>query len=279
MYSLGEVMPITELFGLPTPVARRAIASGTLGTDCPFFDQTCTKTGKGKYNPTGICSIGRGKPRQNYIVCPKRFYEDNFRVLSEISRLSFKETPDTEVYRIGDVPIYGAGKVDWILVQSEGNHILDFVGVEVQAVDITGTVSNVHEAILEQRSPLPKDRYGLNFANVAKRLISQLVEKGRYFNSWGVPVFVVLQDLIFERIVERYGATDLGEEPEGRPGPGIVFVVCKFEIDDATEMFKVMPDKIWAMSYEKFVTQFSGKALVPRKDDFMSELSKQLARR
>ena len=45
--------------------------------------------------------------------------------------------------------------------------------------------------------------YNFNYKNVQKRFITQLIDKGFYHHHWGTKIIAVVQDVIFENLMER----------------------------------------------------------------------------
>jgi len=70
--------------------------------------------------------------------------------------------------------------------------------VEVQAVDITGTVLPAYIALTNSELIEKRPSYGFNWANVRKRFISQLIAKGFYCHHWGTRIVAVVQEDLYE---------------------------------------------------------------------------------
>jgi hypothetical protein len=104
------------------------------------------------------------------------------------------------------------GKVDFVLADvDEGAHeirrvaevarrIRQFVSVELQAVDITGSYLPAYVAITNNRRMATPPSFGINWANVRKRFISQLIAKGFYHHHWGTRIVAVLQSNLFDKL-------------------------------------------------------------------------------
>lgn len=95
----------------------------------------------------------------------------------------------------------GFGNVDFVVadVDEEGS-IGQFLSVELQAIDITGTVNDAYSAWREGRQLQTKKNYGLNFDNVYKRYIMQLIRKGYFHHHWGTKIVAVMQDVLYEYV-------------------------------------------------------------------------------
>ncbi len=97
------------------------------------------------------------------------------------------------------------GTVDFVVadLDDSGTSLRDFVSVELQAVDITGSYLPAYEAIISNQMMATRPTYGFNWANVRKRFISQLIAKGFYHHHWGTRIVAVLQEDLFAEIQQH----------------------------------------------------------------------------
>jgi len=114
--------------------------------------------------------------------------------------------------------------LDWVMAYVDRGSIRLLVPCEVQSIDITGNYRDNWNAYSEEISPVPNSDHGMNWANVWKRLIPQLIlksavaatstlcTKGTYFV---LPDRVYIQ---FERIVGPVTAS-------ASAGPGVITVM------------------------------------------------------
>ncbi len=73
----------------------------------------------------------------------------------------------------------GFGNVDFVIADlADDQSVRQFVSVEMQAVDITGSVEPAFRAITNNVDETERFSYGINWANVRKRYVTQLVTKG-----------------------------------------------------------------------------------------------------
>ena len=91
------------------------------------------------------------------------------------------------------------GTVDMVIADfdAEANLIKQFISVELQAVDLSGTVEPAYSALLNNQS-IVETVYGVNWANVRKRYIGQLVAKSFYHNRWGTRIVAVMQTPLYD---------------------------------------------------------------------------------
>lgn len=226
---------IFEFFGYRAD-DRSDIAKHAADTEvCPISGETCQKS----FNDgvvSGVCAI---KPitSEPVICCPIRLYADDYRILSDIAdrvfgpNLKLVAGRDAVDYSIDSreacVAVFGKGWggelrlpqkskkggyfVDWVLAKiSEEGDLVEFVAVEVQTIDTTGTYRPGYDA-LKQDGLVEKTTAGLNWENVAKRILPQLIYKGQILQREELcksGLFFVCPEPVFRRIMERLGGQD-----------------------------------------------------------------------
>ncbi len=112
----------------------------------------------------------------------------------------------------------GAYFVDWVLARlnAEGR-LVEFVAVEVQSIDTTGNYRDERAAYLREEPFSSYSTAGLNWENVSKRILPQIIYKGhvlrreRLCNSG---LFFICPTPVYERIRERLGGTLLEYIPD-----------------------------------------------------------------
>jgi Restriction endonuclease NotI len=197
---------------------------------CPFLGSKCDK--RLRDGLSGACTVRQTDPRP-VICCPNRLYNGNYRTLQDIAESAFgapaKLIPGSQVANAQHdghfVAVFGKrwGKelrlpqrkgtggyfVDWILALiGPDGRLQEFVAVEVQAIDTTGNYRAEREAYLKGR---PFDGYskaGMNWENVAKRILPQLIYKGhvlRQENLCKKGMYFVCPTPVYERIQRRLG--------------------------------------------------------------------------
>jgi len=210
---------------------------------CPFVDGTCTKSfSSGIIN--GACTLVNPTNSVPVPCCPKRLYGDNFRVLRDVVRTAWGENiplipqgselplsgnfvipfgqKQGQEIRIAYKELKGSSKfsIDWILAKVDENRNLEgFVAVEVQTIDTTGNYQHqFHElaTLLEPATAramkLPEFKASsLNFENVNKRILPQLITKGHVLRREPLctkGLFFVCPSAVHDRIMTRVGKLD-----------------------------------------------------------------------
>jgi hypothetical protein len=129
---------------------------------CPFLDSTCKKRRKSQGESIGTCSVGyRGRGQTEYrphCICPHRFETSG--VLDEIEPLF---TEEGEYFTTPEVPLLGTSIAYVASKRAADGTVLDFAGVEIQALDTTGSVWDYREAYFddEEQMECVDGTYGL----------------------------------------------------------------------------------------------------------------------
>ena len=239
---------IAELFGY-APDDRSPIAlQAKQRKDCPFVPGRCSKTNHDQSAIYGTCSVSNGSSKRNagseVVICPRRLYADNYRCLRNVAELVW---PNLTKFVVGgdysnlkaaaketEFPVIAFGQnsggevqfscngelsLDWVLqsyrVTSRGLEPVDYICLEVQSIDITGNYRDAWSAYMSMTDSsrvyeVPDSGHGLNWANVHKRLIPQLIRKGNV--SSAAPrcrgFFFVLPDIVYQKFEEVIGSVE-----------------------------------------------------------------------
>lgn len=177
---------------------------------CPFIQLRCPKrsTNLGE-EPYPVCSLWKGpekierEPSRDLIcVCPKRFYEVDW--LDAVVKHCWPFEPPTNPIIASEVKMKGFGNVDFVIAdQNQNGEIGNFLSVELQAIDITGSVFNAYQAIRSGNTLPKRPTYGFNWDNVYKRYITQLIRKGYFHHHWGTKIVAVIQDQVYQSVIEK----------------------------------------------------------------------------
>lgn len=230
---------IIELFGYSPGDQSSEARKARQNLECPFLGHTCTKT-LNDGSVSGVCTI---KPMTTgpVICCPVRLYAGSYQILKDVAAQAFGSGTelingrDVEVYRARNpgkpyVVVFGKrwGKelrlpsrakktggsrgayfVDWILahIDGEGN-LLGFVAIEVQSIDTTGNYQAERLAYLKSGTFNGKSTAGLNWENVNKRILPQIIYKGHVLRREPLcqkGLFFICPTPVYNKIAERLG--------------------------------------------------------------------------
>ncbi len=236
---------ITELFGY-APSDKSAVAKQARKEQaCPFLGGECIKNIGAKANRirSGVCSLldADGTP---VIICPNRLYAEKYQILHDIAAVAFKTPVElrpgktakdikaaTGFARVavfgkkwgGELRIPNRGKaagvskrrsgsyfVDWVLAKLDEDGKLDeFVALEVQSIDTIGSYRDERDSLLAGK-PFSGKSAGLNWENVNKRILPQLIFKGHLLQREArckSGLFFVCPEAVYHKIMERLGGS------------------------------------------------------------------------
>lgn len=201
--ALGVDYPVAEIFGFPpdcnTPEAQRARDERL----CPFKGGECTKIRTAAKTP--ICSFRyRAKGFASpviWAICANRLAAELPRVPDYAFGDRAHEARVVRELKIKDPDMTFDGVA--MLVEPDGD--VQFAGIEAQSIDTRGgAIGPLWEAyrkgIPDQwRTLYPRGpAFGVNTANVWKRLLPQVMNKGRMYADWETKLYVIVQDTLLQ---------------------------------------------------------------------------------
>lgn len=246
---------ITEIFGFSPDDSSDASLAYWKAEKCPFTNATCTKTNHDRSIVYGTCAVTVGRnplTQGEVIVCPKRLYASNYQVLQDVAQsvwgvenkhfivggsledlrqkcsdkkdciVAFGQGSGREI----QVNSNGQLSMDWVLQRytslgSEPTTPEDFVGIEVQSIDITGNYRDNWNAYKSQRhgdfvNQIPSSGHGLNWANVHKRLIPQIIRKGNIYKKAErcKGFYFIAPEVVFKKFEEVIGHIEEKSGPD-----------------------------------------------------------------
>ncbi|MWB97651.1 hypothetical protein GB864_03645 [Agromyces sp. MMS17-SY077] len=233
---------VFEWFGFAaedqSDIAARTAESQT----CPFVPGPCSKRASG-----GACSVSIANVPVT--ICPKRMYFDDFAVLRQVAEIAFKDldvqvgaddlpllVPGAQVKvhasnsgrnRVGvfgqgwqnsgeiklppAMPEGGEYSIDYVLVAVDPTGaLLSFAPVEVQTIDISNSYRESISQLQEDRT-IRSSQFGMNWENVNKRILPQLIVKGLMLQAERLcssGIFFITPEPVFDRIMTRLGGIE-----------------------------------------------------------------------
>ena len=219
---------LVEIFGHdPMDHSARARKFWQLAA-CPFIGKACTKYDHTKTICYGTCSVTNKS--QIVPICPNRLYADNYKVIRKVARDVFGEIPfmlfddyiklTTRKSQVFDGVValsQNSGKevrlsnmsMDWILAHIQNGALRQYVGIEVQSIDITGNYRDAWYAARDRKPAIPSSGHGLNWANVHKRLIPQIIRKSIVYSRSSLVkhgLYFIIPDPVYQRFEEIIGS-------------------------------------------------------------------------
>ena len=98
--------------------------------------------------------------------------------------------------------------MDWVLAYIKDGALDEYVGIEVQSIDITGNYRDAWYAARDQKSIIPASNHGLNWANVHKRLIPQIIRKSLVYSKSKLVkqgLYFIVPEPVYQRFEEIIG--------------------------------------------------------------------------
>jgi len=195
---------LLELYGISTARANVDWLDVIHQEGCPYLNHRCYKTRKSTPSITiGTCSIRYGRDEKQIIICPYRLLERGQVFLDSLHLLTFHE-PGNELHIVSEVAIPG-GSVDYFLVSARDQKVIDFVGIELQTLDTTGTVWPTRQRFLQRQGVAATDDeikhskgFGMNWKMTAKTILVQLNHKIRTLENVNKHLVLVLQDYLLD---------------------------------------------------------------------------------
>ncbi|MFN8545530.1 MAG: NotI family restriction endonuclease [Candidatus Binatia bacterium] len=167
---------------------------------CPYLERKCLKIRKSE--PTvsiGSCTVRYGQHEQPIIICPYRLLERK-QVFTDCLHLLTLHEPGNEFHVIPELSIPG-GSIDYCLASVKGGKVKDFVGIELQTLDTTGTVWPERQRFLRDHHipVLPEDvsstkSFGMNWKMTSKTILVQLHHKIETFEHINKHLVLAVQD-------------------------------------------------------------------------------------
>jgi len=258
-----------EIFGFPPTNTSRIASEVRRRYQCPFIGLKCTKQSRLLSYPLGVCSAWHlGTAR---IICPNRFYSSDNALLNNIARL-FLNQKNVELVR--EVTLSGFGHVDWVgFCRDRDNRIMDFCGIEVasDSTTQTGQLVKAVEDFIKSGEVQSRYTYGMNTYNTIKLSFTQVMFKGQVFEKWMKKYIWLLQDSLFDNLVERFGL----ELEQGNKDNEIIFYVVKM-VKNKDDLFNIALKNMYSTKVQELVKAFRQTEVLPI-EDFVRAIRSKLA--
>lgn len=185
---------------------------------CRYSNKRCFKVRKSQANISiGTCTVQYGQENKDIIICPHRLTERK-QIFADCLHLLTSHQPGNELHLVPEVSIPG-GSVDYFLVSTDSDRkVKDFVGIELQTMDTTGTLWRERELALQnlglkKNILAPKKPFGMNWKMTAKTILVQLLHKIDTFESINKHLVLVIQDHLLEYIKTEFAFAHINTHP------------------------------------------------------------------
>lgn len=265
---------LCEIFGYAPDDTSDAARKQCKSQECPFVGGTCIKhshpQGDAPVVVYGACSVKNVRRTANVeevIICPQRLYTGKYAALkacvydalgsttipiltpSQYSDAKGRHTlPKDCVVMLGQncgreivVAKKEVGKVslDWVFVRVRDQQPTMFIPGEVQSIDITGNYYATWRSYVNENRTIPPSDHGMNWANVWKRLIPQIVMKGAIASTSDLTtkgMYFVVPEIVYRRF-ERL----VGNPPAQRAAAKGVLTVMTYSLGPAVPFGRIRP--------------------------------------
>jgi len=193
---------IVNLFGIDIAEGPEADWKSVVSEqNCPFSGKKCFKVRKSQPSVSiGTCTVIHGKDSTPMMICPNRLLEKQ-KIFMDCLHLLQGHLPGNELHVIREANVPG-GSIDYFLVSVLDGRVKDFVGIELQTLDTTGTVWPERQRLLRELGIVVDDAdiysrksYGMNWKMTAKTILMQLHHKIRTFEDLNKHLVLVTQDV------------------------------------------------------------------------------------
>lgn len=186
---------------------------------CGYLGKRCIKVRKSSPEISiGTCSVKYGVYNNDIIICPHRLIEKR-KIFVDCMHLMTQHEPGNEIHVIPEITIPG-GSVDYFIASVFNKKIKDFVGIELQTLDTTGTVWPERQRFItalnlieEPEEGYGEKQYGMNWKMTAKTILVQLHHKVDTFEHLNKHLVLILQDHFLDYMKREFSFSHLNKSP------------------------------------------------------------------
>jgi hypothetical protein len=201
---------VVELFGHSVAKSDMDWQTVVNGQQCVYANKKCYKIRKSDPDTSiGSCTVLYGRELEPVIICPVRLI-DRRQIFTDCFHLLTTHEPGNELHIVSEVSIPG-GSVDYFLVSAKDNKVKDFVGIELQTLDTTGTVWPERQRLLKELGVPRNDNsedsnksFGMNWKMTAKTILVQMHHKVHTFEHVNKKLVLVLQDQLLNYMSRQF---------------------------------------------------------------------------
>lgn len=210
---------VVELFGRDVSDTSLPWAEIIAEQICPFLGKRCYKVRKSSSEVSiGTCTVSYGATDAPVVICPTRFRDED-RIFADCIPLLTLHEEGNELHVIPEVRVPG-GSVDFVLASSKAGKVVDFVGIEIQTLDTTGTVWPARQRVLRDLG-IPRDdhaedstkSYGMNWKMTAKTILMQMHHKIETFEHVDRKLVLVIQAEFLQYMQREFTFAHFADEP------------------------------------------------------------------
>jgi hypothetical protein len=152
------------------------------------------------------------------LICPTRLI-DRRQIFIDCLHLLMTHEPGNELHIVSEVTVPG-GSVDYFLVSVRQGKVRDFVGIELQTLDTTGTVWPERQRLLRELGVPHQDdaenspkTFGMNWKMTAKTILVQMHHKVQTFEHINKKLVLIMQDKLLNYMTGEFNFVHLSNPP------------------------------------------------------------------
>lgn len=140
-----------------------------------------------------------GVDEESVIICPNRLLQ-NHKVFIDCLHLLHLHQPGNDIHIIPEISIPG-GSVDFVVASVKDSKVVDFVGIEFQTLDTTGSGWQSRQEFINSVGiniePYDeKKSFGINWKMTAKTILVQMHHKIATFENLNKHLILIVQDAL-----------------------------------------------------------------------------------
>jgi hypothetical protein len=199
---------VVELFGVNTLLKKVNWQNIVKSQNCPYSNKRCFKVRKSQPEISiGTCTVLYGSKNEPVIICPNRLLQ-NRKVFMDSIHLLHLHQPGNDIHVVSEISIPG-GSIDYVVASVRKGKVVDFVGIEFQTLDTTGTVWPERQKFLKDSGlkvtkPSGNKNYGINWKMTAKTILIQLHHKVDTFEHLRKHLVLIVQDYFLEYMKKEF---------------------------------------------------------------------------
>ncbi len=214
---------VNELFGKYTNGKKFPdLSADLLNQRCPWSTTSgvCYKTRKSDTDiAIGTCSLCFNHIEQPLLICLSRLKDRN-RIFNDCLPFIARSITGSELYLIPEVST-SVGSIDFMLVAAKGQHAIDFVGIELQTLDTTGSIWNFRQRMLKDKGyevsvDSEGGSVGINWKMTAKTILAQMTQKTELFDSIGKNLVLVCQTPLYVYMEKNFNFSNVNANADMR---------------------------------------------------------------
>ncbi|TXI31236.1 MAG: hypothetical protein E6Q64_03330 [Ottowia sp.] len=206
----ADLPKVVELFGQAADAPGIDWQTVIANQQCPFLGKRCYKVRKSSPEISiGSCTVLYGREPGPIIICPTRLIERG-QIFTDCLHLLTTHEPGNELHLVSEVTVPG-GSIDYVLVSAKEGKVRDFVGIELQTLDTTGTVWPERQRLLRKLGVSPGDNgeqsqksFGMNWKMTAKTILVQMHHKVQTFEHVNRKLVLVVQDKFLAYMTKEF---------------------------------------------------------------------------